>query len=133
MEIEIQLFFHVVVKRRNNSSEIHRLRIPNEVIEDHKLIEDHILDFYKNLYAESISNVPDTSNMEDFISSYIPKLVSSKENMMLIKCPNFLEIKTIVFNLNGNIAPGPDGFGGVFYHSCWDILGQMFTMLFNNF
>jgi len=89
MEIEIQLFFHVVVKRRNNSSEIHRLRIPNEVIEDHKLIEDHILDFYKNLYAESISNVPDTSNMEDFISSYIPKLVSSKENMMLIKCPNF--------------------------------------------
>jgi len=42
---------------------------------------------------------------------------------MLIKCPDFLEIKTVAFNLNGNIAPGLDGFGGVFYHSCWDIIG----------
>jgi len=33
-----------------------------------------------------------------------------------------LEIKTVVFNLNGNSAPGPDGFGGVFYYSCWDII-----------
>ena len=69
------------------------------------------MDFYKNLYVESIFNVPDTSNMEDFIGSYIPELVSSEENMMLIKCPDFLEIKTIVFNLNGNSAPGHGGFG----------------------
>jgi len=116
-------FFHVVVKRRNNSSRIHRLRIDNEVTEDSKLIGDHILDFYKNLYAKSISNVSDTSNMEDFIGYYIPELVSSEENMMLIKCPEFLVIKTVVFNLNGNSAPGPDGFGGVFYRSCWDING----------
>jgi len=41
---------------------------------------------------------------------------------MLIKCPDFLEIKTVVFNLNGNSAHGPDGFGGVFYHSWCDII-----------
>jgi len=29
---------------------------------------------------------------------------------MLIKCT--------YFNLNGNSAPGPDNFGGVFFHSC---------------
>jgi len=50
-------FFHAVVKSRNNSSEIHRLRIDNVVIEDPTLIEEHILDFYKTLYAESISHV----------------------------------------------------------------------------
>jgi len=114
-------FFHAVVKRKNNSSGIHQ--IDNEVTEDPKLIKDHILDFDKNLYSESISNVSDTSNMEDFIGSYIPELVSSKENMMLIKCLDFLEIKIVVFNLNANSAPGLDGFGGVFYHSCWDIIG----------
>jgi len=43
--------------------------------------------------------------------------------MMLIKYPDFLEIKNVVFNLNGNSARGPDGFGGVFYHSCWEIIG----------
>jgi len=51
-----------VVKRRNNSSEIHLLRIDNEVIEDSKLIKDHILDFYKNIFVGSISNVQDTNN-----------------------------------------------------------------------
>jgi len=117
MEIEILSFFHVVVKRRNNSSGIHRLRIDNEVI------EDHILDFYKNLYAESVSNNQDTSNMEYFIGTYIPELVSFEENMMLIKCPDYLEIKNVVFNLNGNSDPGLDGFGGVFYHSCWEVIG----------
>jgi len=61
--------------------------------------------------------------MEDFIGTYIPELVSSKKNMMLIKCPNFLEIKNVVFNLNGNNASGSDGFGGVLYHSCWEIIG----------
>jgi len=112
-------FFHVVVKRRSNSSGIHCLRIDNGVTGDSKIIEDHILDFYKNLYVESISNVQDTSNVEDFIGSYIPELVSSEENMMLIKSSDFLEIKTVVFNLNGNSAHGPYGFGGVFYHSFW--------------
>jgi len=42
---------------------------------------------------------------------------------MLVKCPDFLEIKNVVFNLNGNSANGPNGFGGVFYHSCWEIIG----------
>jgi len=37
---------------------------------------------------------------------------------MLIKCPNFLEIKNVVFNLNGNSASDSDGFGGIFCHSC---------------
>jgi len=49
-------FFHLLVKRRNNSSGINRLRIDNVVIEDPKLIEEHILDFYRTLYAESISH-----------------------------------------------------------------------------
>ena len=53
--------------------------------------------------------------MKYFIGTYIPELVSYEENMMLIKCPNFL---VVVFNLNGNSAPGPDGFCGVLYHSC---------------
>jgi len=83
------IFSHVVVKRINNSSGVHRLQIDNEVTEDPKLIEVHILDFYKNLYVEFIPNVPNTSNMVDFIGSYIPELVSSEENMMLIKCHDF--------------------------------------------
>ena len=105
-----------MVKRRNNSSRIHRLQTDNGVIEDSKLIQDHILDFYRNLYAKSNSNGLNTGSMEEFIGSYIPETVSSEENIMLTKSPYYLEIK--------NVVPGPDGFGGVFYHSCWDIIGM---------
>ena len=55
MLMELLFFSHAVVKRRNNSSGIHRLRIQNVVIENPKLIEEHILDIYKTLYTESIS------------------------------------------------------------------------------
>jgi len=117
------VFFHVVVKRRNNSSGIHLLLIDNEIIEDPKLIEDHILGFYKNLYAETIFNDRDTSSTKKFISTYILELVSFEDNTMLIKCLDSLEIKNEVFNLNGNSAPGLDDFSCFFFHSCWDIIG----------
>jgi len=113
-----------VVKRRNNASGIHILKTDNGVIEDSKLIKGHVLDFYRNLYAESNCNGPTTGSMEEFIGSYIPEIVSSKENIMLTKCPYYLEIKNAVFNLNGNGAPGSDSFGGFFYQSCWDIIGM---------
>jgi len=61
--------------------------------------------------------------MKDFIGTYIPAMVSFEENIMLIKCPDYLEIKNVIFNLNVNVALGPDGFGDVFYHSCWKIIG----------
>jgi len=93
------------------------------VIEDPKIVEEHILNFYKTLYVESTSHDQDTCNMEDFIGTYVPNLVSFEENMMLMKCLDFLEIENVVFNLNGNSAFGLDGFGGVFYLSCWDIIG----------
>ena len=71
------VFFHVLVKMRNNSSGIHRLRNDNAVIEDSKLIEEHILDFYKTLYVEFISRVQDIGNIKDFIGTYIHEMVSS--------------------------------------------------------
>jgi len=125
------VFFHVVVKK--NYSGIHRLRTDNGGIEDPKLIEDHILDIYRNLYVDSNPNAQITGNMEDFIGTYIPAMVSFEENIMLIKCPGYLEIKNVVFNLNGNSALGLDGFSGVFYHSCWEIIGTHVCKAFQQF
>jgi len=93
------VFFHAVVKTRNNSNGINILRDENFVIEDPKLIEDHILAFYKNLYVDSNHNAYITGNTNDFIGTCVLDMVSSKENIMLIKCLDDLEIRNVVFNL----------------------------------
>lgn len=41
---------------------------------------------------------------------------------MLIRCPDYDEIKH-VFSLIPASVPGPDGFGGSFYHACSNIMG----------
>jgi len=41
---------------------------------------------------------------------------------MLETIPNEAEIKEVVFGLNLDSTPGPDGFGGAFYQSCWDTI-----------
>jgi len=60
-------------------------------------------------------------------------MVSSKENIMLIKCSNYLKIKNVVFNLDGNNALGLDGYGGIFYHSCWEIIGTYVCKVVQHF
>jgi hypothetical protein len=51
-------------------------------------------------------------------------LVTADENDMLVRLPLRKEIKDAVFSLNGDGAPGPDGFGGHFYQTFWDVIGD---------
>lgn len=41
---------------------------------------------------------------------------------MLTNLPSKEEVKNAVFSMNGNGAPGPDGFGGNFYQKYWHII-----------
>jgi len=57
------------------------------------------------------------------IDETIPLLVSEADNQNLLRLPLMAEIKEAVFALNGDGAPGLDGFGGHFYQTFWDIVG----------
>lgn len=69
----------------------------------------------------------DLVSLEDFVlivASYILSLVTDDKNNFLVKCPNLVEVKhAFFFSLNGDKAPGLDGFDGYFYHTFWDIVG----------
>jgi len=86
------------------------------VSEDPKDIKEHILFFHKTLY-----NCFDTDNVSTNFTKYmivvhIPRVVSEDKNSMLVKCPSNDE--KVVFALNSDSAPGPDGFRGSFFHGC---------------
>jgi len=58
------------------------------------------------------------------VDETIPSLVSEAENHMLMRFPLHEEFKAAVFDLNADGAPGPDGFGGHFYQTFWDVVGN---------
>jgi len=107
-----------MVKECANSNGIQRLVDGDLVFEDPKDIEEHILSFYKSLYDFSDTNNVSTNFRKDMIVAHIHRVVSENENSRLVRCPSNDEIKEVVFALNSDSAPGPDGFGGSFFHGC---------------
>ncbi|XP_057862593.2 uncharacterized protein LOC131070920 [Cryptomeria japonica] len=54
----------------------------------------------------------------------IPPLVSREDNFMLEEPVSLKEVKSTIFGLGGEKAPGPDGFQVFFFQFFWDELGE---------
>ena len=67
------------------------------------------------------------------IDTVIPQLVSEEQNVELTRIPSSDEIKQTLFSMDADSAPGPDGFGGTFYHTAWPIIEQDITRAISNF
>ena len=52
----------------------------------------------------------------------IPNLVQEADNLLLTAPISMKELKTALFKMNPDSAPGPDGFTAKFYTSCWDMI-----------
>ncbi|XP_019435162.1 PREDICTED: uncharacterized protein LOC109341675 [Lupinus angustifolius] len=111
-------YFHNIAKIMYATKSMCILRQGEETLLDRQDIDNHVMDYFTNLYA--FENVTQPSNL---IDSMTPKLVSEEDNTMLSKIPLEDEIKDVVFAMNGEGAPGPDGFGGCFFQEFWDIVG----------
>lgn len=68
-------------------------------------IESQILEFYTQLYT-SENHCVDNRLIEKVISPP----VSVEDNLMLANVPTMDEVKTAMFDMNGNGGPGLDGF-----------------------
>lgn len=52
----------------------------------------------------------------------MPELITDRVNNMLTMLPSHEEITNAVFSLNKSSAPGPDGFGAIFFQTYWEII-----------
>ncbi|KAH9741659.1 hypothetical protein KPL70_002710 [Citrus sinensis] len=111
-------FFNAFCKAKVARSSLNSLCIDGSLTTNPVLISDHIVAYYQNLYTSS-----GTSSDFAEICSVIPNIVSQEENTSLTAIPKANEIKATVFSMDSHSAPGPDGFSGSFYQSCWDIIG----------
>jgi hypothetical protein len=110
-------YFHKLAKIKTTTKQIHSLQDGETVITDQTLISNHIVSFYKNLFCSN------TVLQESFLAEeVIPCLVTDDLNALLTVLPSHSEIKSAVFALNRDSAPGPDGFGAFFFQHYWEIV-----------
>lgn len=111
-------FFHRMHKISKSKSNLSSLMIDGQLCEDRQRIATHIQDFYKNLFNDCRSS----NSHLDFVKEIIQPMVTHEQNVALVRVPSAVEIKNTVFEMSSVSAPGPDGFGGVFFQSAWDIV-----------
>ncbi|XP_019420741.1 PREDICTED: uncharacterized protein LOC109330928 [Lupinus angustifolius] len=112
-------FFHRVTKIRQASKSMSILRNGDSILTEQHDIASHALGYFTDLFASENLNAPN-----QLIQEAIPNLVKDDENQLLVSIPSDEEVKAAVFSMNGEGAPGPNGFGGCFYQFYWDIVGR---------
>ncbi|WMV54246.1 hypothetical protein MTR67_047631 [Solanum verrucosum] len=109
-------YFHVVINEKRRRVTVHRIQSENGqwIIGDDQIGKEAV-DYFSKIFF-------DDQEIELHHLDCIDQRVHRDDNNMLETIPNEAEIKEVVFGLNLDSTPGPDGFGGAFYQSCWDII-----------
>lgn len=111
-------FFHQFVNGRRRKKTITLLESEGGKIRGQNAISSHIVDFYKGLFGR---NDPCAMSLN---SNFCPAefLVSEGDKLNLIKPFAMEEIKEVVMGMKENSAPGPNGYGVVFFKRFWEFL-----------
>ncbi|CAK8532031.1 unnamed protein product [Lathyrus sativus] len=87
---------------------------------DHQKIEEEILKFYKDLVGKSVGKLK-SINLVDLRNG--PQLNNDQRDAL--SCSIFdAKIKTALYGIHDNTAPGIDGFGAKFFKASWDIIKE---------
>jgi hypothetical protein len=119
-------FFHSMANSNKRYNTIDSLLINGSLSSNPAAIRDHVVNFYESMFAESM---PWRPRLDDLAFESISAVeVSSLEASFLEK-----EVKDVIFGMDGNKAPGPDGFSMAFFQACWGVLKEDIMAVFADF
>ncbi|XP_057791433.1 uncharacterized protein LOC131008538 [Salvia miltiorrhiza] len=113
-------FFHKALRQRKSGLVISHLNIAGAVVYEQSVIERHIVEHFTTLFSQWAASSVDLVDIE----ANIDLQVNEDHNRGLIEIPYDEEITAAVHDMEASSAPGPDGFSGVFFHRCWDIVKE---------
>jgi hypothetical protein len=112
-------YFHRIAKIKNTTNHISSLMNGDVALNSSNEVSAHVVDHFSSLFTQAGSFVDN-----GLVEEVIPNLITDRINDMLTNIPSMEEIKSAVFSLNNDSAPGPDGFGACFFQTYWDIISQ---------
>lgn len=96
-----------------------------EQIPDPMAIQNEILSFYKNLYGKNDNNVLGCNVWS--IEEYCRSSLKEEQQNALIAEITPEEVKSVTFSLDGDKAPGPDGYTAEFFKANRGVVGDELT------
>eukprot|EP00253_Pinus_taeda_P011936 PITA_11936 len=113
-------YFHRQYRARISRNHITEITTTNgQACRGFEQIKEAAINHFQNLL--SVGKDGSEEDMEEFLIN-IPQLVSLEDNESLIRPASEEEIINIVWSMEPNKAPGPDGFSIHFYGICWEII-----------
>ena len=122
-------YFHMLANGRHRKTKITQLEQEEGIIVGDANLKDYITDYYKRLFGPHLQN---SFSLDETLRHDIPQ-VSEEENEVLVAPFSEEEIRSAVFDMEHNKAPGPDGFSVEFYQFFWDVVKQdLMSLLVNS-
>jgi hypothetical protein len=119
-------FFHRVANANRRNNAIESLVVNGIPTSDPTIVSNHVVNFYDSLFTEPLSWRPRLDNLEfDMLSSYE---ASSLEEPFQER-----EVWEVIKGMNGDKAPGLDGFSMAFFQECWEVIKGDFMAVFAEF
>lgn len=115
-------YFHCLLKARHARNTITHLWDEHGTkVEDVEKIKEVVVDFYKELLGTNHSTFHEgkATRVSQLITPHLPV----EQVVMLAKDITAEEIRSTMFSMKANKAPGPDGFTSDFLKSAWSIVG----------
>jgi len=104
-------YYHLLANGKHRKTRIFQLEDGDSIISGDAQIKGHITNYYKNLFGPSENSL---IMLDETQTDDIPQ-VSDLENEYLTAAFSQEEVRTAIFQMEHNKAPGPDGFPPEFY------------------
>nr|GEW67696.1 hypothetical protein [Tanacetum cinerariifolium] len=111
-------FFHKSIKSKNQKSCIEVILDANNVEITGLMVAESFVSHYKQFLGTNMTC--DDLDNEDL---FVKKISDGTKNNMVREVSNE-EIKSAMFNIGDDRAPGQDGFSSVFFKKSWNIVGE---------
>ena len=106
---------HKMANSHRRFNHLRTLEVDGMVLEEESEVTNQVVQFYKNLYKKS-------EGWRLFVEGLEFDRIRDIERVWLERKFEREEILQVVSELEGDRAPGMDGFTMAFYHCCWRIV-----------
>ena len=112
----------MVAAQQNRSSMTSLIDDEGNLLKTFPQISNEAVRFFQNLLGKVDSTV--TRRSQDVLTDLLKDKLTPEEAEELIKPVSIEEIKSTMFAIKGDKAPGPDGFSSHFFKAAWRIIGE---------